>query len=124
MLSFYDQFVREEGMDLATRLQTASAHRRRGAILQRLGRDEEAETVKRRASTTVQWSVERLKRDYFKRDPSQIIDIWLFQDTASYEENVERLFGEKPSTPYGYYSPRRRALSRNIHRLMTEVPEL
>jgi hypothetical protein len=54
MLSFYDQFVREEGMDLATRLQTASAHRRRGAILQRLGKAGEAETAYRQSAAVLE----------------------------------------------------------------------
>jgi hypothetical protein len=49
MLSFYDEFVREEGTDLPTRRQTASAHRRRGTILQRLGRNGEAETAYRQS---------------------------------------------------------------------------
>jgi serine/threonine protein kinase len=54
MLSFYDQFVREEGMDLATRLQTASAHRRRGAILQQLGKAGEAETAYRQSAAALE----------------------------------------------------------------------
>jgi len=76
--------------------------------------DEPAETVKERARDTVQWAVDRLKRDYFERDPAEIIDIWLFQDAPSYERYAEKFFGTKPSTPYGYYSPRDRALVMNI----------
>jgi serine/threonine protein kinase len=49
MLSFYDEFVREEGTDLPTRRQTATAHRRRGTILQRLRRNGEAETAYRQS---------------------------------------------------------------------------
>ncbi len=55
--------------------------------------NEDRETVKRHAEDTVKWAVERLKQDYFRRDPSQIIDIWLFQDAPSYEENAEKLLG-------------------------------
>lgn len=76
--------------------------------------DEEADAVKRHARDTVQWAVDRLKQDFFEREPPDIIDIWLFQDTASYEENAEKLFGSRPTTPYGYYSPRHRALVMNI----------
>jgi len=76
--------------------------------------NEDRETVKRHAEDTVKWAVERLKHDYFKRDPSQIIDIWLFQDAPSYEENAEKLFGARPSTPYGYYLSRHHALVMNI----------
>jgi hypothetical protein len=76
--------------------------------------NEDRETVKRHAEDTVKWAVERMKQDYFTRDPSQIIDIWLFQDATSYEENAEKLFGARPSTPYGYYSSRHHALVMNI----------
>jgi hypothetical protein len=76
--------------------------------------DEPADSVKDRARDTVQWAVDRLKRDYFDQDPSDILDIWLFRDSVSYEEHAEKLFGTKPSTPYGYYSPRDRALVMNI----------
>jgi hypothetical protein len=76
--------------------------------------DEETETVKRHARDTVKWAVDRLKQDYFERNPSEIIDVWLFQDATSYEENAKKLFGGQPSTPYGYYSARHRALVMNI----------
>jgi hypothetical protein len=76
--------------------------------------NEDRDTVKRHAEDTVKWAVERLKQDYFTRDPAQIIDIWLFQDAPSYEENAEKLFGARPSTPYGYYLSRHHALVMNI----------
>jgi hypothetical protein len=76
--------------------------------------DEPPETVRRRARGTVQWAVDLLKKDYFGNDPESIIDIWLFQDKASYEKHAAELFGDAPSTPYGYYSPRHRALVMNI----------
>jgi hypothetical protein len=76
--------------------------------------DESPETVQSRAEHTVQWAVSRIKRDYFDRNPKQIIDIWLFGDAVSYEEHTQRLFGEKPTTPYGFYSPRHHALVMNI----------
>ena len=76
--------------------------------------DEPLETVQRRARDTVQWAVERLKKDYFKKDPAEILDIWLFRDNVSYEENAEELFGSKPTTLYGYFSHRDRALVMNI----------
>jgi hypothetical protein len=76
--------------------------------------NDERETVKRHADDSVKWAVERLKQDFFTRDPSQIIDIWLFQDATSYEENAEKLFGSRPTTPYGYYLSRHHALVMNI----------
>jgi Peptidase_C39 like family len=76
--------------------------------------NEDRETVKRHAEDTVKWAVERLKQDFFTQNPSEIIDIWLFQDATSYEEHAEKLFGSRPSTPYGYYLARHHALVMNI----------
>jgi Peptidase_C39 like family len=76
--------------------------------------NEDRETVRHHAEHTVKWAIERLKQDYFTWDPSQIIDIWLFQDATSYEENAEKLFGARPTTPYGYYLSRHHALVMNI----------
>ena len=76
--------------------------------------DEPLETVQRRADQTVKWAVERLKREYFAKDPTEIIDIWLFQDAPSYEEHTEKLTRRKPTTPYGFYSSTDKALFMNI----------
>ncbi len=76
--------------------------------------DESAERVRRRARETIQWAVTRLKQLYFTEDPDQIIDIWLFKNQASYYRHAKALFGQKPSTPFGYYSPAQRALVMNI----------
>ncbi len=76
--------------------------------------DESPEVVRRRATNTVQWAVERLKKDFFTKDPDDIIDVWLFKDKESYETNVEQLFGAKPHTPFGFYSSRHKALIMNI----------
>jgi hypothetical protein len=76
--------------------------------------DEPASVVRRRANDTVKWAVERLKREYFKRDPQEILDIWLFKDEESYNRNARLLFGETPSTPFGYYSPSHKSLVMNI----------
>ncbi len=70
--------------------------------------------VQRSATETVRWAIERLKLDYFSKDPSHIIDIWLFKDKASYEHHNQLLFGSQPHTPFGYYSPANRALVMNI----------
>src|SRR5712692_5983076 len=76
--------------------------------------DEPAEAVKEHAVRTVKWAVDKLKQDFFTKDPNEILDIWLFRDTASYQKNTLLLFGEKPSTPYGYYSSAHKALIMNI----------
>jgi hypothetical protein len=70
--------------------------------------------VEAHARETVKWAVDLLKRDYFTRDPEEIIDVWLFKDSESYEKHRAALFGPGPDTPYGYYSPKDRALVMNI----------
>src|SRR4051794_4825747 len=42
--------------------------------------DESPDVVQNRASQTVKFTVDQLKQLYFKHDPSEIIDIWLFKD--------------------------------------------
>lgn len=76
--------------------------------------DEPLETVKLRAENTVKWAVDHLKREYFKEDPAEIMDIWLFQDANSYTEHTTKLVRRAPSTPYGFYSPTEKALFMNI----------
>ena len=76
--------------------------------------DESEAVVQRRAAGTVRWTTKMLKQDFFERDPEHTIDIWLFKDKTSYESHTEALFGESPGTPYGYYSPRHKALIMNI----------
>jgi hypothetical protein len=76
--------------------------------------DEPPDSVKGHAENTIKWAVDKLKQDYFSRDPKEILDIWLFKDAASYEQNTSTLFGEKPGTPYGYYSSAHKALIMNI----------
>jgi hypothetical protein len=76
--------------------------------------DEVPSLVRQRSTNTVQWAVELLKKDFFSRDPDEIIDVWLFQSKASYEKHTKMLFDDKPDTPFGYYSPTHRALIMNI----------
>lgn len=63
---------------------------------------------------TVQGVVASLKKAYFTQDPDQIIDVWLFKDAASYTYHAKALFGDTPTSPYGYYSPQHQALIMNI----------
>ncbi len=76
--------------------------------------DEAPARVKARAIRTVKWAVDRLKSEYFTKDPDVILNVWLFKDKASYESNVWKLFKDKPGTPFGYYSRRHKALIMNI----------
>lgn len=76
--------------------------------------DESAGVVRQHAQGTIRWAVDRLKQDYFSRDPDHVINIWLFQDKFSYEQNTVDLFQQRPHTPFGYYSPWHKALVMNI----------
>ncbi len=76
--------------------------------------DETKQAVQDHADGTVKWAVSRLKQDFFPNDPKEILDIWLFKDSASYEKHARMLFAETPTTPYGYYSRAHQALIMNI----------
>ncbi len=76
--------------------------------------DEPAPMVQRRADNTVKWAVEKLKQDYFTKDPENILEIWLFKDDESYRKHAKEFFNDDPTTPYGYYSPSSKALIMNI----------
>jgi uncharacterized SAM-binding protein YcdF (DUF218 family) len=76
--------------------------------------DEPEAVVKQRAEGTIKWAVEKLKQDFFTKDPKEILDIWLFKDEASYKKHARLLFNDNPSTPYGYYSRSHKALIMNI----------
>lgn len=76
--------------------------------------DEKPAKVRSRAKHTVEWAIEKLKAAYFKKDPKEILDIWLFKDKKSYQRNAKKLFHTEPNTPFGYYSPADRALVMNI----------
>lgn len=76
--------------------------------------DESPDRVRERAATTVRWAVEKLKRDFFTKDPEKILTIWLFRGKTSYDAYTRVHFEGAPSTPYGYYTPEHRALVMNI----------
>jgi hypothetical protein len=76
--------------------------------------DESEATVKKRSIGTVKWAVDKLKQDFFTKDPAEIIEIWLFKDNTSYLKHAKEFFNDEPDTPYGYYSPSNKALIMNI----------
>ena len=76
--------------------------------------DESPQRSKNRAEQIVRWATAKLKEAYFPKDPKQILEIWLFKDKPSYDANTVRLFGSRPSTPFGYYSSTDGALVMNI----------
>lgn len=67
-----------------------------------------------RSAGTVRWAADRLERDFFAKRPDKILDVYLFDDAASYEAGVVALTGERPTTPYGFYSRANGGLFMNI----------
>ncbi|MCB9875340.1 MAG: C39 family peptidase [Planctomycetaceae bacterium] len=76
--------------------------------------DDSPAMVRQWSQGTIRWAVERLKRQYFSQNPDHVINIWLFKDKQSYQQNTYDIFGRRPHTPYGYYSPWDKALVMNI----------
>ncbi len=76
--------------------------------------DEPPAILQTYATQVVKWTVDRIKLDYFERDPVDIIDIWLFRDHNSYLEHTRDLFHITPSTPFGFYSAEHHALIMDI----------
>ena len=70
--------------------------------------------VSRSATGTVKWAVDHLKADFFKDDPEEILDVWLFKDRESYNKYTKEIFNDNPGTPYGYFSHKHKALIMNI----------
>jgi len=63
---------------------------------------------------TVKWAVDKLKKAYFKKDPKEILDIWLFSSEKAYRKYAWEIFRDKPNTHFGYYSSASKALIMNI----------
>jgi hypothetical protein len=76
--------------------------------------DDPPDRVKYYADQTVLWAVKALKAAYFSKEPDEILDIWLFKDDPSYRKYTKEIFGDNPSTPYGYFSAQHGALIMNI----------
>ena len=76
--------------------------------------DESPAMVQHYSARTVKWAVDMLKKDFFDKDPDEVITIWLFKDSRSYTTNAWLLFHDHPTTPFGYYSAEHNALIMNI----------
>jgi len=76
--------------------------------------DEAPAKVRSRARGTVRWATEKLKSGYFIKDPAETVTIWLFKDAQSYKHNTWKFFTDRPSTPFGYYSPTDKAIVMDI----------
>jgi hypothetical protein len=67
-----------------------------------------------RYTRTVEWTMSHLKQDFGMVEPTGIIDVWLLGSDESYVSNALRLWGKRPSTPYGFFLPEHRTLFMNI----------
>lgn len=76
--------------------------------------DEPAETVRHRATNTVNWAVTRLKQAYFGKDPAETIEIWLFKNGESYTNHTQLRFNRAPVSRFGFYDADHAALIMNI----------
>ncbi len=76
--------------------------------------DDHPDVVDQWAREVVKSTVDRLKKEYFAKDPANVLEIWLLKDEASYRKHAREFFNDEPSTPYGYYSPSKKALIMNI----------
>jgi hypothetical protein len=70
--------------------------------------------ARRHCEQTVRWAVRLLQQDFFDKPPERVLEIWLFQGDRSYRKYAKELFGDEPSTPFGYYSSAHGALIMNI----------
>lgn len=91
----------------------------RGFIIERTGVFVVAGNVPRRRfdrfkNHTVRDCARALAKDFFDQKPDYPVRVYLFGGKASYEKWVPKLAGFKPSTPYGFYLPSRKALMMNI----------
>jgi len=76
--------------------------------------DQSPESFQRSLQHTIRWSVRMLRKDFFSRDPEEILAIYLFDGKESYLRHAKKFFNDDPDTPYGYYSSRQQALVMNI----------
>ncbi len=76
--------------------------------------DQSEKDFRRSCKQTIGWAVRLLKKDFFDTDPPQPLVIYLFDGEESYHKHVRKFFGDKPDTPFGYYSRSRGALIMNI----------
>ena len=68
----------------------------------------------REARKVVRWAVDQLRVGFGTPDPAQVVTIWLFPDDRTYRARAWSLFEERPRTPYGYYTPKHRAILMNL----------
>jgi hypothetical protein len=64
--------------------------------------------------STVRRAYRALTKTFFDAKPDRPLAVYLFRDKRSYEDYCVRRYGEKPSTPYGFFRSEERKLVMNI----------
>ncbi|MBX3226519.1 MAG: hypothetical protein KIT84_32340 [Labilithrix sp.] len=62
------------------------------------------------ATATIEWARDRLRADFFDKEPGKVLTIFVFADEASYRSGSSALLDVVPDTPYGFFRPCKRAL--------------
>jgi hypothetical protein len=75
--------------------------------------DESPKRVQSRASF-MHWVLALIEKDFFAKQPSKVIEVWLFRNEKTYRKGAKTFFDDEPTTPYGYYSSQDDALVMNI----------
>jgi len=55
-----------------------------------------------------------LYQDFFKKKPDYLIKIYLFNDATCYQAYCKKTYGQKPSTPFGFYKHAEKKLIMDI----------
>ena len=55
-----------------------------------------------------------LYKQFFTVRPEHVIKVFLFKDDPTYREYARKLFGDRPTTPFGYYKAEEHSLVMNI----------
>jgi len=63
---------------------------------------------------TIVSSYQAFYRQFFRVRPNYIITVFLFKDDPTYREYAKKLFGDEPTTPFGYYKRENHSLVMNI----------
>ncbi|MFT3837143.1 MAG: C39 family peptidase [Myxococcaceae bacterium] len=71
-------------------------------------------SVRTHGQKFTRWFDALLEQDFLKAPPTQLNEVWLFEDNASYVKTSKEVFNTDPDTPYGYYLSSRNALVMNI----------
>jgi hypothetical protein len=79
-----------------------------------LGGDLPSETLANWYDETIRPAADAMANSYFQTAPTQPITVLLYSGKESYNQHIERLFGDRDISVYGYYKPQSRTLVMNI----------